>query len=209
MSKRGGDNCANNTEKVRCNWCLESDLYRNYHDSEWGVPCTDDGKLFEFIVLEGAQAGLSWITVLRKRDNYRRAFSNFSAEKIARYNSRSVERLMANPGIVRNRLKIEATISNARSFLTIQQEYSSFSAYFWNFCDGTPITNHWASMKEVPATTPLSDTISRDMKKRGFRFFGSTICYAHMQATGMVNDHSVHCFRHRECADLGANLRLC
>jgi len=187
---------------------MESDLYRNYHDSEWGVPCTDDSKLFEFIVLEGAQAGLSWITILKKRDNYRPAFSNFSAEKIARYNSRSVERLMANPGIVRNRLKIEATITNARSFLDIQQEFGSFSTYFWGFCDGKPIVNHWTSIKEVPATTPLSDRISKDMKKRGFRFFGSTICYAHMQATGMVNDHSPDCFRHRECADMGERLTI-
>src|SRR5690606_24345380 len=163
----------------------ESDLFRNYHESEWGVPCNGNSKLFELSVLEGAQAELSCITILKKREDYRLAFSNFSAVKSGRYNSRGVERLLANPGIVRNRQKSEATITNARSFLDILQEFGSFSTYFWGFCDGKPIVNHWTSIKEIPATTPLSDRISKDMKERGFRFFGSTICYAHMQATGM------------------------
>jgi len=185
-------------QPTRCGWCLGSDLYMNYHDKEWGVPCRDDAKLFEFIVLESAQAGLSWITILRKRENYRRAFDGFDAEKVARYNSRSVARLMNDAGIVRNRLKIEATIGNARSFLDIQAQYGSFSDYFWNFTDGQPIVNRWKDLSEVPATTPLSDTISKDLKKRGFRFMGPTVCYAHMQAMGMVNDHVVDCFRHLE-----------
>jgi DNA-3-methyladenine glycosylase I len=186
----------------RCGWCEGSDLYRDYHDREWGVPCRDDHKLFEFIVLESAQAGLSWITILKKRENYREAFSNFDAEAVARYNQRSVARLMGNEGIVRNRQKIEATIGNARAFLEVRKEYGSFTDYFWGFVDGEAIVNRWQTMAEVPATTPLSDQISKDMKKRGFRFFGSTICYAHMQATGMVNDHLVNCFRHRECRGL-------
>lgn len=185
-----------NASPVRCPWCDSDPLYRHYHDTEWGVPCYDDHKLFEFLVLESAQAGLSWITVLRKRENYRKAFSDFDAEKIARYNSRSVERLMGNAGIVRNRQKIEAAISNARLFLDIQEQQGSFANYFWQFSDGKPVVNHFRNMVEVPATTPLSDTISKDMKQRGFRFFGSTICYAHMQAMGMVNDHLTSCFRH-------------
>ncbi|KJS09951.1 MAG: DNA-3-methyladenine glycosylase [Gammaproteobacteria bacterium BRH_c0] len=183
---------------LRCPWSDTDALYRHYHDTEWGVPCYDDHKLFEFLVLESAQAGLSWITVLRKRDNYRKAFSDFDAQKVARYNNRSVERLMKNAGIVRNRQKIEAAISNARLFLEIQGEHGSFANYFWQFSDGKPVVNHFHTMQEVPATTALSDTISKDMKKRGFRFFGSTICYAHMQAVGMVNDHLVSCFRHRD-----------
>ena len=183
---------------LRCPWSDTDALYRHYHGTEWGVPCYDDHKLFEFLVLESAQAGLSWITVLRKRDNYRKAFSDFDAQKVARYNNRSVERLMKNAGIVRNRQKIEAAISNARLFLEIQGEHGSFANYFWQFSDGKPVVNHFHTMQEVPATTALSDTISKDMKKRGFRFFGSTICYAHMQAVGMVNDHLVSCFRHRD-----------
>lgn len=183
----------------RCPWSEGNALYENYHDSEWGVPCFDDSKLFEFIVLESAQAGLSWITILRKRENYRRAFDQFNPEKIARYNRRSIERLLDNEGIVRNRKKIEATIDNARAFLRTIESEGSFSRYFWQFTDGHPITNHWQTMDQVPATTGLSDLISKDMKQRGFRFFGSTICYAHMQAMGMVNDHLTGCFRHQEC----------
>ena len=186
----------------RCEWCGDSELYRQYHDTEWGVPCYDDPTLFEFLILEGAQAGLSWITVLKKRQNYRRAFADFDAQKVARFNSRSVERLMNDAGIVRNRLKIESAITNARCFLEVQSEFGSFADYMWGFVDGKPIQNRWQSMQQLPASTPLSDAISKDMKKRGFRFFGTTICYAHMQAVGMVNDHVVSCFRHREVADL-------
>lgn len=189
--------------KSRCDWSSGDPLYEQYHDEEWGVPCYDDGKLFEFLVLESAQAGLSWITVLRKRENYRKAFANFDAQKVARFNKRSVERLMGDAGIVRNQLKIEAAISNAKLFLELQDSHGSFANYFWGFIDDKkPIQNRWQSLAEAPATTNLSDTISKDMKKRGFRFFGSTICYAHMQAMGMVNDHVVGCFRHRECAAL-------
>ena len=182
----------------RCPWCGTDPLYQGYHDREWGVPCHDDRKLFEFLVLESAQAGLAWITVLRKRENYRRAFAGFDAEKVARFNRRSVERLIRDAGIVRNRQKIEAAIGNARVFLAIQEEFGSFANYFWRFCDGKPIVNRFASLREVPASTALSDTISKDMKQRGLRFFGTTICYAHMQAMGMVNDHLVGCFRHGE-----------
>ena len=188
--------------KNRCEWCGDSELYQHYHDTEWGVPCYDDKTLFEFLILESVQAGLSWITILKKRDNYRKAFAGFDAAKVARFNSRSVERLMNDAGIVRNRLKIESAISNAKCFLEVQQEYGSFSNYIWGFVDGKPIQNRWKTLAQVPASTPLSDRISKDMKKRGFRFFGTTICYAHMQATGMVNDHVVGCFRHRECAEM-------
>ena len=183
----------------RCDWSVGDTLYEQYHDEEWGVPCRDDHKLFEFVVLEGAQAGLSWITILKKRENYHRAFAEFDPQKVARFNQRSVERLMNDSGIVRNRLKIESTISNAKCFLAVQEEFGSFANYFWGFVDNQPIVNHWKTMKEVPASTPLSDQISKDMKKRGFKFFGTTICYAHMQATGMVNDHLTSCFRHQEC----------
>lgn len=183
-----------------CPWPGDDPLYVNYHHTEWGVPCYDDKKLFEFLILESAQAGLSWITILRKRENYRRAFADFNVEKVARFNSRSVERLMNDAGIVRNRLKIESAITNARCFLDVQEEYGSFADYLWGFVDHKPLQNQWETIKQVPATTPLSDTISKAMKKRGFRFFGSTICYAHMQATGMVNDHLISCFRHQECA---------
>ena len=186
----------------RCQWCGDDALYVSYHDEEWGVPVRDDHTLFEFLVLEGAQAGLSWITILRKREGYRRLFDNFDAQKIARYTDRKLERLLLDPAIIRNRLKVFGTRKNARAFLQTQEEFGSFSDYMWNFVDGTPIQNSWKSMKQVPATTPLSDTISKDMKKRGFTFVGSTIVYAHMQATGMVNDHTVDCFRHRECKAL-------
>lgn len=183
----------------RCPWAAGDVLYAHYHDTEWGVPCGDDRQLFEFLILEGAQAGLSWITILRKRENYRRAFADFDAERVARFNRRSVERLLADPGIVRNRQKIVAAIGNAQRFLALQEQHGSFAAYLWGFIDDRPLQNRWRSHAEVPATTPLSDRISKDMHRLGFRFFGSTICYAHMQATGMVNDHLVSCFRHSEC----------
>mgnify|MGYP003700515585 CR=1 FL=1 len=189
-----------NDDPDRCPWCRGNALYTEYHDREWGVPCRDDGKLFEFLVLESAQAGLSWLTILRKRENYRRAFAGFDPERVARFNRRSVERLLRDSGIVRNRLKIEAAIGNARAFLEVVESHGSFADYFWGFTDGEPRINHWRRLGEVPSMTPLSDAISRDMKQKGFRFFGSTICYAHMQATGLVNDHLVSCFRHSECA---------
>lgn len=186
--------------KLRCGWCGTDPLYVAYHDTEWGVPVHDDRLLFEFLILEGAQAGLSWITILRKREAYRRAFAGFDAGKVARYGQRQVERLLADAGIVRNRLKIEAAINNARRFLAVQEEFGSFDAYVWRFVDGRPIVNRWKTLKQVPASTPASDALSKDLKARGFKFVGSTICYAHMQATGMVNDHLAGCFRHAEVA---------
>jgi DNA-3-methyladenine glycosylase I len=187
---------------VRCGWCGTDPLYVAYHDTEWGVPVHDDRMLFEFLILEGAQAGLSWITILKKREAYRRAFAGFDAGKVARYGPHQVERLLADAGIVRNRLKIEAAINNARLFLAVQEEFGSFDAYVWRFVDGRPIVNRWRTLKQVPASTPESDALSRDLKSRGFKFVGSTICYAHMQATGMVNDHLTGCFRHAEVARL-------
>ena len=186
----------------RCDWCLGDPLYEEYHDTEWGVPCFDDRSLFEFILLEGAQAGLSWLTILRRRENYRKAFAGFDVEKVARFGTRDVERLLKDAGIIRNRLKVESAVRNARCFLEIVEERGSFSTYIWDFVDGTPVVNRFRTMAEVPASTPLSDRISREMKQRGFKFFGTTICYAHMQATGMVNDHLVSCPRHRACAAL-------
>jgi len=183
-------------EAVRCPWCGTDPLYTAYHDSEWGVPVHDDRTWFEFLVLEGAQAGLSWITVLRKRENYRAAFDDFDVQKVARYTPARIEKLMLNAGIVRNRLKIESTVSNAKAFIAVQKEFGSFDAYMWQFVDGKPLVNRPRSLKDVPAQTELSDRISKDMKKRGFRFVGSTIVYAHMQATGIVNDHLVTCHRH-------------
>jgi DNA-3-methyladenine glycosylase I len=182
----------------RCGWCGEDALYVAYHDKEWGVPVHDDRRLFEFLILEGAQAGLSWITILRKRENYRQAFAGFDAGKVARFGARDVARLLADPGIVRNRLKVGAAISNAQRFLDVQEAFGSFDAYIWRFVDGRPIVNRWKTLKQVPASTQASDALSRDLKQRGFKFVGSTICYAHMQATGMVNDHLVGCFRHGE-----------
>lgn len=186
----------------RCPWCGEDPLYQHYHDNEWGVPLHDDRALFEFLTLEGAQAGLSWITILRKRENYRAAFDNFDATKVARYTARKVEKLLQDPGIVRNRLKVESTISNARAFLETQAAFGSFDRYLWDFVDGQPIVNRFTSLKQVPASTPLAEKLSKDLKKRGFRFVGPTIVYAHMQATGMVNDHLVGCHRHKACATL-------
>ena len=184
--------------KKRCAWCGSDPLYRAYHDDEWGVPVHDDRRLFAFLVLEGAQAGLSWLTILKKRENYRKAFHAFDCERIARYTDADVARLLADAGIVRNRLKIASAIQNARSVLAIQEAYGSLAAYLWRYVDGVPRQNAWGSMAEIPARTELSDAMSRDMKKRGFKFVGSTICYAFMQAVGMVNDHTTDCYRHRE-----------
>ncbi len=177
-----------------------SEAYLRYHDEEWGAPVHDDRTQFEFLILEGAQAGLSWATILNKRAGYREAFAEFDVERVARFDRRKVERLMLFPGIVRNRLKIEAAISNARAVLELQDELGSLDRYLWSFVDGRPIVNRWREMQQVPATSPQSDALSKDLKKRGFKFVGSTIIYAHMQATGMVNDHLVSCFRHRPCA---------
>ncbi|TMQ53943.1 MAG: DNA-3-methyladenine glycosylase I [Candidatus Eisenbacteria bacterium] len=182
---------------TRCGWA-RNPLAEAYHDAEWGVPIHDDRKIFEFIVLEGAQAGLSWDTILRKREAYRRAFDGFDPAKVARYGARKVAALLANPGIVRNRLKVGSAVRNARAFLSVQEERGSFDAYIWGFVDGRPIVNRWKALRQIPARTPLSDTISKDLKKRGFSFVGSTIVYAHLQATGVVNDHVVSCFRWRE-----------
>ena len=184
---------------TRCPWPTD-ELYIRYHDTEWGVPVHDDRVLFEFLILEGAQAGLSWHTVLKKRGNYRAAFDNFEAEKVARYGDQKIAALLNNAGIIRNRLKIHAAIQNARSFLKVQEEFGSFDSYQWRFMDGEPVINHRRSMKEVPARTKISDALSKDLVQRGFKFVGSTICYAHMQAVGMVNDHLVTCFRHKELA---------
>ena len=184
--------------KTRCKWCGNDSLYVAYHDTEWGVPVYDDTKLFEFLILETFQAGLSWITVLRKRENFRRAFDDFNYKKIAKYKEPKFEELLQDVGIIRNKLKIKATISNAIAFMEVQQEFGSFSSYIWSFINGKPLKNKWKSLNEVPATTKLSDAISKDLKKRGFKFVGSTVIYAHMQATGMVNDHIKDCFRYSE-----------
>lgn len=188
--------------KTRCGWCGSDPLYIAYHDEEWGVPVRDDQTLFEFLILEGAQAGLSWITILRKREGYRELFDNFDAQKIARYSDIKLEKLLLDPRIIRNRLKVFGARKNARAFLDVQEEYGSFSEYIWRFVDHQPIRNRRRSLQDIPATTAVSDAMSKDMKKRGFTFVGSTIMYAHMQATGMVNDHIVDCFRHQHCAQL-------
>ena len=182
----------------RCPWAGDDPLYIEYHDSEWGVPVHHDRKLFEFLVLEGAQAGLSWLTILRKRKNYRRAFADFDPEKVASFGEDRVEELLRDKGIIRNRRKIESAVKNARAFLRIQEEFSSFDEYMWSFVEGVPIQNSWKDMSEVPVYTPLAERISIDLKKRGFSFVGPTIVYSHMQAVGMVNDHLVSCFRHRQ-----------
>jgi len=184
--------------KTRCSWCGDDPLYVKYHDEEWGVPVYDDAKLFEFLILETFQAGLSWITVLKKRENFREAFDNFDYKKIANYSEVKYEELLQNAGIIRNKLKIKATISNAVVFMEVQKEFGSFSKYIWGFTNGKPIKNDAPTLNEVPATTELSDVISKDLKKRGFKFVGSTVIYAHMQATGMVNDHVTNCFRYNE-----------
>jgi DNA-3-methyladenine glycosylase I len=185
-------------EIIRCSWCGDDPLYVAYHDEEWGVPVHDDQTLFEFLTLESAQAGLSWITVLRKRENYRKAFAGFDPVKVARFSEDKIEKLLLDPGIVRNRLKVVAAVNNARLFLEVQKEFGSFDKYIWSFVGGKPIKNKFRELKEVAATTPESDALSKDLKKRGFKFVGSTIMYAHMQATGMVNDHMVSCFRYNE-----------
>ena len=195
------------TDKNRCGWCGADPLYVAYHDQEWGVPVYDDQTLFEFLILEGAQAGLSWSTILKKREGYRLAFDRFDVEKVARYDGIKISALLTDPGIVRNQLKIGSAVTNAQAFLKIRDERGSFSDYIWSFVDGRPIQNAWRSLAEIPAKTPLAETISKDLKKRGFRFVGPTIIYAHMQATGMVNDHLVDCFRYREIAELGEGVR--
>ena len=187
--------------KRRCAWSADAGpLDRKYHDREWGVPVHNDRKLFEFLILEGAQAGLSWSTILKKRENYRKAYDNFDARKIARYNSAKVRRLLKDPGIVRNRLKVRASIQNARVFLQVQKEFGRFDRYIWQFTGGKPLQNRRRNMQQVPARTAMSDAMSQDLKRRGFKFVGSTICYAFMQAVGMVNDHTLNCFRHRQLA---------
>ena len=184
--------------KTRCVWPGNDELYQRYHDHEWGVSLHNDKKLFEFLILEGAQAGLSWITILRKRENYRAAFDDFDATRIARYDAHKIESLLQDAGIVRNRLKVQSTVINAQKFLDVQSEFGSFDKFIWQFVDGKPRQNVWRSLSEVPASTPESDEMSKELKRRGFKFIGSTICYAFMQATGMVNDHTTNCFRHAE-----------
>ena len=185
-------------DKSRCDWCGNDPLYMSYHDHEWGVPLFEDKILFEFLILETFQAGLSWITILRKRENFRKAFDDFDYLKIARYDEAKYEELLMNPGIIRNKLKIRSAISNAQLFIEIQKEYGSFSKYFWSFTDNKPLLNQWDNMSQVPATTALSDTISKALKKKGFKFVGSTVIYAYMQAVGMVNDHVSSCLRYEQ-----------
>lgn len=186
----------------RCQWACDSSAEMHYHDTEWGVPLHDNRKLFEFLILEGAQAGLSWSTILNKREGYRAAFDNFDAHKIAAYDDLKIEQLLGNPAIVRNRLKVNATVNNARIYLEIMQQAGGFDEWVWRFVDGRPVNNHFHRVEDVPANTPQSDTMAKEMKKRGFKFVGSTICYAFMQATGMVNDHTTDCFRWREIAGI-------
>jgi DNA-3-methyladenine glycosylase I len=190
--------------KKRCRWATNDEFLKKYHDEEWGVPLHDDGKLFEFLILEGAQAGLSWLTVLKKRENYRRAFDVFDAEKIALYDEKRVGQLMQDEGIIRNRLKIEAAIQNARAFLKVRQECGSFDAYIWRFTGGKPKQNSWRTPEEIPGKTAESDAMSKDLARRGFKFVGSTICYAFMQAVGMINDHTTDCFRYNEVSECKA-----
>ncbi len=184
--------------EIRCEWSTKSDHEKEYHDKEWGVPLYDDQLLFEFLILEGVQAGLSWSTVLAKRDHYRLVYHNFDPTIVAQYNQQKIEELLQDKGIIRNKLKVNASISNAKAFLKVVEEFGSFNSYIWGFVSGKPITNHWKTKEEVPATTELSDKMAKDLKKRGFKFIGSTICYAFMQATGMVNDHTIDCFRYKE-----------
>jgi len=190
-------------DKERCPWSNGvSDTYEHYHDNEWGMPARDDATQFEFLILEGAQAGLSWSTVLHKREGYRQAFAGFDPVKVARFTPRKIEKLITNPAIIRNRLKIKAAVTNAQAFLAIQEEFGSFADYIWGFVDGKPVLNRWRRQQDVPATSPASDALSKDLKQRGFKFVGSTIMYAHMQATGMVNDHAMTCFRYKPCKAL-------
>ena len=188
--------------KTRCEWCGSDPLYRAYHDDEWGVPVHDDRLLFEFLILEGAQAGLSWLTILKRREGYRKAFDDFDVERIADYTKNDVDRLLADEGIIRNRLKVESSIRNAQGTLKIREEHGSLDAFLWRYVDGVPLQNAWTSIKELPAQTKTSDAMSRDLKKLGFNFVGPTICYAFMQAVGMVNDHTTDCYRHRETMKL-------
>ncbi len=189
-------------EKIRCGWCVGDPLYEAYHDREWGVPLKDDAAIFEFLILETFQAGLSWITILRKRENFRKAFDSFDYQKMANYPDAKIEELMQDSGIIRNGSKIRAAVTNARAFIMVQEEFGSFSKYIWSFVDGSPVQNDWNHLKEVPATTPVSEALSKDLKKRGFKFVGPTVVYAHMQATGMVNDHIKNCFRNPEVKEL-------
>ncbi|MBL26734.1 MAG: DNA-3-methyladenine glycosylase I [Rhodospirillaceae bacterium] len=189
------------SEPERCPWCLGHPLYLAYHDEEWGVPLHDDRRLFEMLILEGAQAGLSWLTILKRREGYRAAFDGFDAARIARYDDTKIAALLADTGIIRNRAKVNATIANARAFLAVQEERGSFDVYLWDFVDGAPIRNAWTALSDVPASTPVSDRLSKDLKKRGFGFVGSTIMYAFMQATGMVNDHLTTCWRYAEVGE--------
>lgn len=196
-------------QKQRCDWALAgNEAYIAYHDEEWGVPVCDDPKQFEFLVLESAQAGLSWSTVLNRRDGYRRAFAGFDASRVARFTPARIEKLLTDPGIIRNRMKVEAAVNNARRFLQVQEEFGNFCRYIWGFVDGKPVWNRWKSQADMPATSEVSDALAKDMKKRGFKFVGSTIMYAHMQATGLINDHLCSCFRHAECAGLAKGLRV-
>ena len=194
-------NISGGDDKKRCGWAsLNDEQYRDYHDKEWGVPVHDDRVMFEFLVLEGAQAGLSWGTILRKRENFRRAFDRFDPRRVARYDARRVNALLKDEGIIRNRLKVQSAVQNAKAFLEVQREFGSFDSYIWRFVGGKTKLNRWKSLKEIPAKTPESEAMSKDLLARGFRFVGPTICYAHMQATGMVNDHVIDCFRYRELA---------
>lgn len=188
--------------RTRCDWAGTDSLYVQYHDAEWGVPCHDDRKLFEFLLLEGAQAGLSWITILRKRENYRAAFDNFNPAEMSKYTASKISALLSDKGIVRNRRKVEASVQNARAFLSIQEEFGSFDAYIWRFSEGNPITNHWEKSAQIPSNTTESRAMSRDLQERGFKFVGPTICYAFMQAMGLVNDHTVDCYRHDEICEI-------
>lgn len=189
-------------KKQRCSWCEGNDLYQSYHDNEWGVPLHDDQRLFEFISLEGAQAGLSWITVLKKREAYLQLFDQFDIKKVARYSDKKLDKLLENPAIIRNRLKVYSTRTNAKAILALQKEFGSFNDYLWGFVNNKSIQNKWSSLASIPANTDISDALSKDLKKRGFKFIGSTIMYAFMQATGMVNDHTTDCYRHKACAKL-------
>jgi DNA-3-methyladenine glycosylase I len=200
-SRPGPSRHPDRSDPARCPWA-EAELQHEYHDTEWGVPSHDDRHLFEMIILEGAQAGLSWATILNRRETYREAYGNFDPAAVARYDERKKARLLLNPGIIRNRLKVEASVLNARAFLTVQEEFGSFDRYLWGFVNGQPIRNAWTTQTQVPARTSVSDTLSRDLKQRGFKFVGTTICYAFMQATGMVNDHLTTCPRHAACAKL-------
>lgn len=192
------------THLLRCAWATTDPDYIHYHDTEWGVPVHDDRKIFEFLILEGAQAGLSWLTILKRRKNYQKAFAQFDPEKVARFTPKKISTLLQDPGIIRNKLKVNAAVTNARAFLEIQAAYGSFDRYAWQFVDGRPKVNHWTAMDQVPTTSKESDAFSKDLKQRGFKFTGSTIIYAHMQATGMVNDHLVSCFRHSEVMEAGS-----